>query len=67
MVRRLYDFKCSHWHTIEKFIDDSVNDIPCPSCGRLAGRQVSAHSIPYGVMGANWASDRAKKQAKEKA
>lgn len=67
MARRLYDFKCAHEHVTEKFIDDNITSIPCPSCDDNAVRQVSAPLIPVGVMGLHWAADRAKKQAKEKA
>lgn len=66
MPRRLFDFKCSLGHTTEKFIDVACTIVSCPACGGDALRQVSAHKVPLGVLGPNWASDRAKKQAKER-
>lgn len=66
MPRRLFDFKCDSGHVFEKYIDAAFTRISCPSCGCVARRQVSAPTIPVGVMGPYWASDRAKKQAKEK-
>ena len=65
MPRRLFDFKCSNDHVTEKFIDVDTSRIYCFVCGNIALRQVSAPTIPVGVMGPNWAADRAKKQAKE--
>jgi hypothetical protein len=67
MPRRLYDFKCDSDHTTEKFIDVNTYLVHCPICGGLATRaEVNAHSIPVGVLGPNWVTDRAKKQAKER-
>lgn len=65
-MRRLYDFKCSSGHLQEKYIDDSITTVPCPTCGCNATRQVNAPLIPIGVLGPYWAADRAKKQAREK-
>lgn len=66
MARRLFDFKCSNNHIIEKFIDVSIFSVPCPACGDNARRQVGAPLLPMGVLGPYWAHDRAIKQAKEK-
>lgn len=65
MPRRLFDFKCDFGHVTEKYIDVNTLSIHCLTCGYVAGRQVSAPTLPVGVLGPNWASDRAKKQAKE--
>lgn len=66
MTRRLFDFKCDNGHVTERFIDDSITTLSCASCGCYADRQISAPLIPIGVLGTYWATDRAKKQAKEK-
>lgn len=66
MARRLFDFKCDSGHVFEKYTDVNTRTLHCPSCGDYSERQMSAPTIPLDVLGPNWASDRAKKQAKEK-
>ena len=65
MARRLFDFKCDSGHVTERFVDVDTRSIHCVDCDCIAFRQIRAPLIPVGVLGAYWASDRAKKQAKE--
>lgn len=40
-----YDFRCPDGHTFERFyrkISDGVAEVPCPECGKMATRQLSA-------------------------
>ena len=44
MPRRLYEFICTgeENHLFEKFTDESNRTVPCPECGELSNRIVSA-------------------------
>ncbi|MFN2564309.1 MAG: FmdB family zinc ribbon protein [Gemmatimonadaceae bacterium] len=40
-----YEFRCSNGHEFERFyrkISDAAAELPCPECGAVAGRQLSA-------------------------
>src|SRR5918992_4435819 len=40
-----YEFRCPNGHEFERFyrkISDAAADLPCPECGAVAGRQLSA-------------------------
>ena len=40
-----YDFRCPHGHEFTKFfrkISDGAAELPCPNCGAVAQRQLSA-------------------------
>jgi putative FmdB family regulatory protein len=40
-----YEFRCPNGHEFERFyrkISDAASDLPCPECGSVAGRQLSA-------------------------
>ena len=40
-----YEFRCSNGHEFERFyrkISDAESEMPCPECGALATRQLSA-------------------------
>lgn len=64
MARRLFDFKCSNGHKTERLVDSEAPESIC-FCGANSARQVSVLTLPKGVLGPNWAADRAKKQAKQ--
>lgn len=64
-MRRLFDFKCANGHHTEKYVAIGTQFINCSACRLSAGKVLSAPSLPKGVEGPNWASDRAKKQAKQ--
>jgi putative FmdB family regulatory protein len=40
-----YEFRCPNGHEFERFyrkISDAESELPCPECGAMAGRQLSA-------------------------
>jgi putative FmdB family regulatory protein len=40
-----YEFRCPNGHEFERFyrkISDAASELPCPECGVVAGRQLSA-------------------------
>jgi putative FmdB family regulatory protein len=40
-----YEFRCPNGHEFERFyrkISDAASELPCPECGAVAGRQLSA-------------------------
>jgi putative FmdB family regulatory protein len=40
-----YEFRCPSGHEFERFyrkISDAESELPCPECGAIAGRQLSA-------------------------
>jgi putative FmdB family regulatory protein len=40
-----YEFRCPNGHEFERFyrkMSDAVSELPCPECGEIAGRQLSA-------------------------
>jgi putative FmdB family regulatory protein len=40
-----YEFRCPNGHEFERFyrkISDAAAELPCPECGAVAGRQLSA-------------------------
>ena len=40
-----YEFRCPNGHEFERFyrkISDAASELPCPDCGAVAGRQLSA-------------------------
>lgn len=45
-----YDYRCPDGHEFEKFyrkISDSVAELPCPECGKLATRLVSGGAVHF--------------------
>lgn len=72
MTRRIFEFQCSDGHVTESFIDDSIREAPCKTCGNVATRLVSAvksslDTVSGDFPGATmkWARDREQKIRQE--
>lgn len=72
-MRKIFEFLCGDAHLSEKYVDDAVRVINCPTCDKEAHRIVSAPIAKLeGFTGAfpdaydRWARVRAEKLAQER-
>ena len=42
MSIRVFDFRCDAGHSNEMFVESDTISIQCPSCGKIAHRQIAA-------------------------
>jgi hypothetical protein len=68
MTRRIFDFKCSDDHVNESFIDESITEVPCKTCGNVAFRIVSPVTTMFDAVSGDfptatmkWAKNRQRK------
>ena len=51
-MKRMFEFRCGEGHLTEKYIDEKVKHIDCPSCECIALRIISSPRISLeGVTG----------------
>jgi hypothetical protein len=72
MTRRIFDYQCSNEHVNESFIDDSITEVPCKTCGNVAFRIISPVTTMLDVASGDfpgatmkWAKDRQRKLNQE--
>ena len=68
-MRAIYEFRCDHGHTNERYTDSECTHIPCLDCDKIATRIVSKlDPISGDFMGATrqWEKNRAQKLQQER-
>tara|TARA_R110000744_G_scaffold123618_2_gene228951 strand:- start:1356 stop:1592 length:237 start_codon:yes stop_codon:yes gene_type:complete len=52
MSKRMFEFRCAEKHTVESYVDETVNALECPVCQCMSLRIISAPRISLeGVTG----------------